>query len=86
MIPALALVWVGSGRRVPLPIPLFLLWPLLGIGYLLVTLGRFLTPRGSEARGQADAASGLAGILLRLSGLSIDVRPRRGRRVRFRLI
>jgi hypothetical protein len=86
MVPSLLVMRIGPGRGVPLPLPLFLLWPffilaalLVGAGYLAV-----LVVGGDTRR---FAMAGLAGrMLLNLRGLKIDVRSHDGTRLYFWII
>ena len=91
MWPALMLVGVGRRRRLILPGPVFLLWPLIALGWLVLgvwNLGRivFLGPEG--ARRPCSNAQLRAALRLfpNLSGLSIDVAARDGHGIYIRLI
>lgn len=86
MFPAIGLVRVGRKRGFPLPLPLFLLWPLLLVGWLLLEGARLLVPRGAAAALSLDAARLGFLTLFHLSGLSVDVQTSDGVNVRFRLI
>jgi hypothetical protein len=85
MIPAIGLVQIGRKRWVPLPLPLFLLWPLLLVGWLLLEGVRLLVPRGSAAALSLEAARLGFLTLFHLSGLRVDVQSADGAKVRFRL-
>lgn len=43
MPPSLACIGLGRRQWIPIPIPLFLLWPLLGVGYVLAGVGIAVT-------------------------------------------
>jgi hypothetical protein len=86
MVPSLLILRIGPGRGIPLPLPLFLLWPFFALAALLVGAA-YLTVWlfGGETR--AFAKAHLAGrMLLNLRGLKIDVRSHDGTRVYFRII
>lgn len=86
MIPAMAILRIGRGRRLPVPLPLFLLWPLVLLALLLVALAGPLADRRSEAGRRLLAARLGILALFRLSGLSVDARGSDGREVRIRLV
>jgi hypothetical protein len=91
MWPALLLVGVGRQRRVILPGPLFLLWPLLALGWLVVgvwDLGRlaFLGPERARRPGSSASLRAVLVLVAKLSGLSIDVAARDGHGIYIRLI
>jgi hypothetical protein len=90
MWPALILVGVGRRRRFILPGPLFLIWPLIALAWLVLglwSLAWSVTPR----RG-AERPDPLAGFLValtlfgKLSGLLVDVAARDGARVYVRFV
>lgn len=86
MLPAFCLLRIGRGRGFTFPFPVFLLWPLVGLAWLLVTLARIVVPRGSSA-GQSVVAAGTGlAVLGHLSGLHIDVAAAGGEKVRIRFI
>lgn len=77
MIPALLLIGVGWQRRLPLPIPLFLLWPLAGLAVLAtgaVQLARRLASPGLRP----PLLPAPLQAIFHLSGLKVDVRTRSG--------
>ena len=81
MWPSLLIVGVGPRHGVPLPLPLFLLWPFLLVGWLVFGAGRLVT---REWRGR-PALTGMYGVLTlwpHLRGVRIDARSQRGSRVR----
>jgi hypothetical protein len=91
MWPALLLVGVGRRRRVILPGPLFLLWPLLALGWLVLGLWNlarvaFLGPEGARRPGSNASLRAALTLIANLSGLSVDVAARDGRGVYIRLI
>jgi len=76
MIPALLLVGVGWQRRVPLPLPLIVLWP-------LVLLAAGLTALYRLAARSTPVLPPVLAVLFQLSGLRIDVRSRNGTGILF---
>jgi len=91
MWPTLLLVRIGGRRGVPLPLPLFILWPLLlvawlclGLGYLGLALSRAFARR---PRGESLAGLWLALRLVpHLRGVLVDVQAAAGERVYIRII
>ena len=85
MIPSIGIVRIGRKRGVPLPLPLFLVWPFLLLGGLILAVARLLVPNGTPAAASLDA--GRLGLLtlFHLSGLRVDVETADGMNVRFRL-
>ena len=78
MIPALCIVHVGRNRGAWLPLPIILLWPLVGLAQLVVWLSSLFAPADS-AYGRSIRQSGIGlQMLYRLSGLHVDVRSARG--------
>lgn len=85
MWPSLLIVGVGRRRWLPLPLPLFLLWPFLLLGWLVFGVGRLVT---REWRAE-PALAGMYGVLMlwsHLRGLRIDARPERGAGVRICIV
>lgn len=86
MIPALLLINFSSRSRLPLALPLFLLWPLVALFALVVGLLWIVLPgSGARFRGFQMARGGLA-LIWHLSGLTIDVQSEEDRRVYLRFI
>jgi hypothetical protein len=77
VIPAVLLVGVGRQRRVPLPAPLFLLWPLVAAAIVGIYTVRGLR-RLIGLRPGAPIVPILIGAAFRLSGLKVDIRTRDG--------
>jgi hypothetical protein len=89
MLPGLAILSIGRGRRgrIRWPIPLLLLWPLVGLAWLV--LGIALVERKLSRRPPHPGLGALSAALDffgQLSGLKIDVRSSKGERVLVRLI
>ena len=88
MIPAIALITLsrGGGRGLPIPLPLFLTWPLVLLVYGVVELAyRLSGTAGAADSGLLQARAGL-GAMLHLAGLQVDVRSAGGNRIRIHLI
>jgi hypothetical protein len=90
MWPALVLFGVGRRRRLILPGPLFLLWPLIAAAWLVLGLWWLirLVPwcRGAE-RPDPLAQCRIALILFgKLSGLLVELAARDGARVYIRFV
>ena len=81
MMPSFAVVHVSESRRVPpLPLPLFLLWPLVPVSLGVAELMK---------RARPDQAAKLriaALVCCELRGLSIDVDTSDHKRVRIRFV
>ena len=82
MLPTLGLVRIGNRRwTVPLPLPVFLVWP-----FVLLALGGVSISRGLIGRREGDvsklaiAQTGLLAFFY-LSGLTVDVHAKDGTRV-----
>ncbi len=81
MVPSLLMIRVGERGRIPIALPVFLLWPLLALGALVVGLGTLGTSRAS-ALGRRMRAGWLAiQAVGQLRGLKIDVSEKDGQRV-----
>ena len=77
MIPALLLIGIGWQRRLPLPVPLFILWPLAFLAVAAtgaVQLARRITRPAAETPLVPPPLE----ALFQLSGLRLDVRTRDG--------
>ena len=88
MMPAIALLTVRlkRGGQVPLPLPVFLFWPLVLLALGCVELLRRIVPVDSEAAaGLLAARTGLL-ALFQLSGTEIDLQSRGGDGFQLRLI
>ena len=86
MMPAIALVAFGSRVRWPIPLPLILLWPLVGLALGATALARLVCPRpGPAARKLALAHTALVAFC-HLHGVEVDVHSSDGTRVYVRLI
>ena len=78
MWPSLLIVGVGRRHEFPLPLPLFLLWPFLLLGWLLI--------REWRARPVLAGMFGVLTLAAHLRGLRVDVRPPRGAGVRICIV
>lgn len=82
MLPTLGLVRIGNRRwTIPLPLPVFLVWPfvLLALGGVWISRGLIASREGDVSK-LAIAQTGLLGLFY-LSGLSVDVHAKDGTRV-----
>lgn len=78
MIPALLILKVRKDRNLILPVPLFLLWPLLAIAVLGAGIAYAVVPARVRS-GRFFMATRLAGLtLLNLRELKVDVQSRDG--------
>ena len=82
MIPSLGVVLIGGPRWVlPLPLPIFLVWPFVVIAFGGVTLAQRLVSRqGASFSRLAVVRVGLL-ALFQLSGLRVNVRSTDGARI-----
>ncbi|MBI2919613.1 MAG: hypothetical protein HYY18_00850 [Planctomycetes bacterium] len=77
MIPALLLIGIGWQRRLPVPIPLFLLWPVAFLA-VLATGAVQLTRRLNRPAAETPLLPAPLEALFQLSGLRLDVRTHDG--------
>ena len=85
MWPTLLIVGVGRCHGLPLPLPLFLLWPFLLLGWLVFGIGWLVT----RSWRTEPALAGMYGVLTlwpHLRGLRVDARPQRGSGVRICIV
>ena len=81
MIPAIGLVLIGKPRSVvPLPLPVFLVWPVMLVALAGVTLAARLVDGRDRDSALTVARCGLLACC-QLSGLRVDVRSSDGTRV-----
>jgi hypothetical protein len=86
MLPVLIVMGFGKKRRVPVPFPFILLWPVIAIGcVVLAALGRN-GRRGRLTPGFLSRLKNAFGIFYYLSGLRIDVRSREGTSIYLRFV
>ena len=87
MMPAIGLIAIGRQRwpTVPLPLPLFPIWPLVLLALGAVALARKVLPE-SDARTALTIAHTAVLAFFQLSGLRIDVESADRTRVRMWLI
>ena len=75
----------GGRRRFFLPLPLFLIWPLYLLAYMIFGLAWLLTPRSAKPAGLTAALAALdAGR--RLSGLRVDIQSAQNENIYLRFI
>jgi hypothetical protein len=84
MMPALGVVAIGKGKwpALPIPLPLFLLWPLVAVALGAVILAQRLVSEPSDARSGLLMARTALLAFCQLSGLCVDLRSADGDRVR----
>jgi hypothetical protein len=73
MPPALLLVRFGRRRRLTLPVPLFLLWPLLLLAWLVLGLAWLMTTGRSRPTGLLAGITALR-TFGALGGTTVDLR------------
>ena len=83
--PALLIVGVGGRRCVFIPVPLFLVWPLYLLAYVVFGVAWLLTPRSARPAGLIAAVTAL-NVGRHLSGLRVDVRSARDENIYLRFI
>ena len=86
MMPAIALVAFGSGMRWPIPLPLILLWPLVGLALALTAVARRACRRPGPTARNVALAHGALLAFCHLRGVEVDVHTSDGTRVYLRLI
>ena len=80
MLPTLLLVGAGSRRRIWIPLPVILLWPLWLLGWAVWAPARLMRLEWAQA-----LRAGLI-LLAQLSGLRLDVDTTDGTRIRLRFV
>ena len=76
MFPAVLILGLGQERRIRVPFPIFLFWPVILVGALvLAAVGR---PEGTARSGYALRLRTVLSIFYHLSGLRVDVRSQEG--------
>lgn len=81
MVPSLLMIRVGERGRIPIALPVFLLWPFLALGALLVGLGTLGTSRASQLGRRMRAGWLALQAVGQLRGLKIDVTEKNGERM-----
>ena len=81
MIPSLMMIGVGRGCRYPLPLPLFLLWPLIALAGLVLALCLPFAPSDSTVGRRIRAGWQALRAFAQIRGLKIDVLSKDGERV-----
>jgi hypothetical protein len=86
MLPSLVLITLGAKRRLPIPIPVFFLWPLIALFALPVGLAWLILP--ARKWQQSVFAKGALGLQMmwNLHGLKIDIAAHDGTNVYIRMI
>jgi hypothetical protein len=86
MIPSLLMIRVGRGGQIPIILPLFLFWPFLAIGVLVLGPAVLVTSGSSRVGRRMRSGWLTMRALAQLSGLRIDVAEHAGGRVHIRFI
>ena len=81
MMPALLILRMGTERGVPLPLPLFLLWPFAALTALICGPPALLLPARTKAGAACRGAICMLATLWHLHGLKVDGRSKRAGRV-----
>ena len=82
--PALLILSFGK-NGIPIPLPLFLLWPFIGLAWLILTLVQCFVWSQSGRRWIGFAKHALA-VSCRLSGIRLDVESKNGRDFHIQII
>ena len=83
MPPWLAVVALGRTRQVPLPIPLFLAWPLLALVWFGLACAHELGPKPPPPTSSLYRINAFFRAYCQLTGLVVDVRSKDQLRVLF---
>ncbi len=78
MPPVLLIIGLGRSRRFPLPVPLFLLWPLVAVAYGILVLCQRYLRLDKEVVDKIRLARAALGGFAAMSGLKVDVRSQDG--------
>ena len=81
MMPSLLVLRVGSERGVPVPLPLFLLWPFAVLLALICGPPALLLPARTKPGAACRQGMHLLAVLWHLRGLKVDVSSKRAERV-----
>jgi len=85
MWPWLLIIGLGRRGRIPLPIPLLLLWPFLLLGWLVLGIGCLVKRSWRSSPALAGLYGGLM-LYVGARGLRVDARPHEGPGVRIWVI
>ena len=80
MLPAVLLVGAGTRRRIWIPVPVILLWPIWLLAWMVWAPARLTGARW------ADALRGALILLAQLSGTVLDIDARDGTHIRLRFV
>ncbi|MCK4413897.1 MAG: hypothetical protein KAY32_10150 [Candidatus Eisenbacteria sp.] len=85
MWPVLLVVGVGRQRRFPLPLPFFLTWPLVGLGWIVVGLGSLVSPGSPRRPGAIGMLYTALALFNHLRGAQVDIDDSKGAHIHVRL-
>jgi hypothetical protein len=86
MPPAIVMVGFGRQRRIPLPLPVFLLWPFAFLAWYVLTVARLAFSDDAGLSRKFHVASTILHSYANLSGLRIDVHSQDGGGIYLRMI
>jgi hypothetical protein len=86
MPPAIVLIGIGRQRRIPLPLPAFLLWPFAFLAWYVLTIARLAFSHDLRVSRKLPCVRTILYSYANLSGLRIDVRSHDGSGVYVRMI
>ena len=85
MTPPILLILSFGSDGIPIPLPLFLLWPFIGLAWLTLTLVQLFI-WSQRGRGMIAFAKHALAIFCRLSGMRVDVESKNGSDVHIQII
>ena len=86
MPPAMMILRVSVGRGILVPLPAFLLWPILALAYLLIGLLGILTLRPPRRAGFLRSMFLALEMYRGLSGLQVRIRRQDGSPISIRVV
>lgn len=86
MWPAILVFGIGRERRLPVPLPLFLIWPAVGAGWAVIGVSKLVAPGASRRPGAIGTLNTSLRLFNQLRGTRVDIDSADGTRVHVRLI
>jgi hypothetical protein len=86
MWPSLLVLGIGRRRRLPVPLPLFLAWPIVGAGWAVVGLAGFVAPGATRRPGAFGTLRTGLTLFNQIRGTRIDIDDSNGTHVHLRLV